>query len=118
MGTPQVNPVTITLGLVVTALGSVGVWTFLAALLTRKADTKAKTVDAVTDLETASRDYRAELRAELNVVRERFTRFVGVVIPLLRMYDAAAPEIEACLPPDEWARIRNQGDLVWKSLDM
>lgn len=117
MGSHTVNPVLTVLGLAVTAFCSTGVWVFASAFLTRKADTKIKDVDAVTDLESASREYRREVSAERDTAKRKLTVFASVVIPLLRTIDSFLPRIVECISPEDMSTVRAQADAVWKAIE-
>lgn len=111
------NPVLVTLALFTTIFGCAGFWVFASALTTRKVDTKVKNVDAATDLEEASREYRKEIAVELTATRRRFSVFTAVVIPLLRTIDHLAPKAVSCWSPDEQLIVHTQVDAVWKAIE-
>lgn len=104
----KMNPVVLVLGFFTTLFGGVGIWSFATALLTRKSDTRAKDSAALKDLETASANFRTEMRHDLQEAKTEIREMKEAFIPLIDTLDELLPKMIACLSDAERILLREK----------
>jgi hypothetical protein len=108
----KLNPVVAIFGIFMSLFAGAGLWSFATALLTRKSDTHAKDADALKDLETASAEFRREMRGDLQEAKREIREMKEAFIPLIDTLDEYLPKMLPALTDEERAALRDRVNMA------